>query len=138
MGERGDSRASALASETPTQPSPVRGGALGAISCQFDLRNEGLQHAIRVLQDVVVPEADHPVAVGFDQLGSRLVGRAIGVLPAIQLDCEPETAASEVDDRVADPEFAGELHAQLPAAQVPPPALLRFRGIGAELACNRS
>ena len=104
---------------------------------QFYLGDDGLDHAIGVLKDIVVPEADHTIAVGFDQPGTVFVARAIGMLPSVQLDHEFEAAAGKVDDRVPDSELAGELHPQLPTAQLPPQALLRIRGIRAQLASNR-
>ena len=42
------------------------------------------QHAVGVHQDVVVPVADHLIAMRFDDRGPLGVSDAVGVLPAVE------------------------------------------------------
>lgn len=43
--------------------------------------------AIDVRQDIIVPETQHPIALVFEKAGAlRVIGRGIGMLPAVGLD----------------------------------------------------
>ena len=92
-----------------------------------------LQYAVDILQDVVVPEADNPVAESFDG-PSPLGVDFFPMLPAIQFDDDVPFAACEVGDVPADWELAGELRAfQLARAEMPPEQLFGVGAAGSEL-----
>ena len=117
----------------PTLPRTGEGLRV-AISGEGEFVQDRGQDAVGVLQDNVVPVPEHAVAVRFDDLGPRIVGGVIRVLPAIEFDCKPRGAAGEVHDEVADRTLAGELLAKLAPAQPRPQPLFRFGRIGAKLA----
>lgn len=105
-----------------------KGGRLGFISGEGDLFGDTGQDAVGVLQDIVVPEPDHAVAVGLDFQGAQVVRQAVGVLPTVAFYREAQAAAGKVDNRVADRVLRGELGAaELSSAQVRPKAAL---GVG--------
>jgi hypothetical protein len=81
-----------------------------------------LQHAISVLQDIIVPEAKDGQALSFKERRSTVVlHRPFGVLSAIDFDDKASFAADEVTDEWSDPSLASELEpAQLPIAQTSP------------------
>ena len=119
-------------------PSPtpsLEGRGFSAIAGDFQFFKDSQQHAIGVLQHVVVPEADHAVAVGFDHAGSRFVDRTFIVLPAIKLNCDPGRATGEIDHEIADRKLSCELHStQLAGAQVRPQAPFRVGHIPPQFA----
>ena len=131
---------------SPTLPQWVRGLRRGfggvvfppvvAVGVEGQFFGDALDNTIGVLQDVVVPEADHAVAVALDHPGSRFVGRAVGMLPAVHFDYQLKTAASEIGDSPADLEFAGELNAQLLGAQPRPQAYCSIGRLAPQLLRN--
>lgn len=93
------------------------------------------QHAVEVTQHLVVPEAEHGVAMRFDQLRSGDIGGVAVMLAAVELHHQSRGAAGEVRDVGADRVLEDELPAvQLPVAQCVPQALLRVGAVAAELA----
>src|SRR3546814_13526687 len=91
----------------PPTPSLKGVGLLVARDCDF--LSYDCQHSIHVPQHIVVPEADQAITVGFDDFGPASVGRAFGMLPAVKFDGDAQSAASEIDDEVADLALAGKL-----------------------------
>ena len=62
-----------------------------------------LQHAIDILEDLVVPEADHAITLAVQPARSRLIlRRSRVVLAAVDFDDQPRLQAAEVNDVVAD------------------------------------
>ena len=94
-------------------------------------------HAVGVLQNFVVPEADHTITVALDHPGAPLVSGTVGMLPAVNLDHQFQPAAGEIGDGVADLEFARELNAKLPCAQPRSQQLCRVGRFAAETLRNR-
>jgi hypothetical protein len=96
------------------------------LECPKNLR----QHILCTQQHVIVPEAQHAIALSLQYLGTMLVVRErIEMLPAIQLDHQSRRHADEINDvasqQVLPPELVpGQL---LPAQEVPQAPL----GIGA-------
>ena len=123
--------------DTPTQPSPERGRALGFVSCQRDLLREDFEDTFDVSQNFVVPEADYAVAMGFDKSGSLSVGSVLGMLSAIQLDREPQAATGKIGDETADRKLSRKLHTHLPSTQMRPQVPFRIGRIPAQPLRNR-
>jgi hypothetical protein len=84
----------------------------------FELRQncqDVLQHTIKVLQNLVVPEPHHAIAMGLQPLGSELISvRAPIVLAAIDLDYEFWISAGKIDDVVAERKLPNELESKEP------------------------
>ena len=111
-----------------------KGGSAAFVSGKGDFFRDGLQHAVGVFEDVVVPEADYPVAVGFDAGGSRRV-RLGAMLAAVAFDGQAQASTGEVDDMLADRKLSGEFYAtELAGAQMRPKAALRIGHVAAQLA----
>ena len=100
-------------------PSPRRGEGWGegaahhamsfnvfhAIDAEQYFPADGINNAVDVLDDLIVPEAYHAKAVMLDHLGARLVSSDAlisAMLPAIKFDDEFEAAGTEVSDIVGD------------------------------------
>ena len=116
---------------------PLEGRGLRAVAGEVEFFSDRHEHAVGVLQDVVVPEADYPVTVRFDGCGARIVSSVFSVLAAIEFDREPGGAASEVDHEIADWQLARELcSVQLAGAQVRPQPQFRVGHVAAQLACD--
>jgi len=114
-------------------PFPSGKGRLGVAGYRNLLRDH-LQHSVHVPQHLVVPEADHAVAVDLDQAGSISICGAVGMLPAVEFDCEVQGAAGEVCDEVANGKLPGELRAlKLACAQVHPQPFFGFGSIIAQV-----
>jgi hypothetical protein len=87
---------------------------------------DDLQHAIRVLQDVIVPESENNQTLFTEKAGPDFVTRElIGMLTAVELNHQSSLPAEEVADVRAYWHLAAELEpAQLSRAQTAPqPAL---------------
>ena len=129
----GQSDLSGLVNPSPT-PS-LEGRGLRAVAGEvqfFDYRHE---HAVGVLQHIVVPEADHPVAMRFDDCGARITSSVFNVLAAVEFHREPGGAAGEVDHEIADWQLARELcSVQLTGAQVRPQPPFRVGHVAAQFA----
>ena len=108
---------------------------LGGVSGEFQLFQDGGENAVGILQDVVVPEADYAVAVGFYHRGTRFVGGAVAVLAAVEFDGQPRRSASEIDHEVANRVLARKLEPiQLAGPQMRPEPSFRVGHIVAQLA----
>ena len=130
---RGDISDVALPSPTPS----LEGGDSGLVAGEPDFFLDRFQNAVGVFEDVVVPETDDAIAVGFDASCSR--GVSLGrMLAAIAFDSEFETATGEVDDVTADRELPRELCVERSGSQVQPEAPLGVRHIATELARHAS
>jgi hypothetical protein len=79
-------------------------------------RQNCLEHAFGVGEDVVVPESQHALALTLEPFGSLGVRLVVGVLTAIGLDNQMMLGADEVDDISAD----GVLSPELETGQTPP------------------
>ena len=108
------------------------------VSGDFDFLYDRFQHAVGIIEDVVVPEADDAVAMGFDDSRACGVVGAVGMLPAVAFDGKPEAATGEVGDVVSDRELPCEFHANRSCAQVRPEPPLRIRHLASQLARNVS
>ena len=113
--------------EHPPLTPPSREGDSGFVSREADFFEDCLHNPVGVLKNVVVPETDHTVAVGFDDLGSLSVGQAVGMLPAVAFDDEAQAAANEVRDVAANRVLPGELNTELLRPKARPQAAF---GIG--------
>jgi hypothetical protein len=93
---------------------------------------DALENAVRVAQDVVVPEAEDAIALRFDEAGARFViSYGFGMLAAVQLDDEPLREASEVGEVWADRHLPPPFVLRQLCAQRAPQALLGLRGVAA-------
>ena len=110
--------------------------ALGA-RVVVDCAQNVLEHAIDIRQHVVVPIAQHAIAVCFENSRAVVIsGRSLSVLTTIDLDNKAPRVTSKVDDVAANSNLATEMCASggKPVAQVPPEFPLRFRRRGPHLA----
>ena len=57
---------------------------------------------VYLLEDVIVPEADDGIAIRLDPSRALPVGRAFGMLAAVEFDDEPEFDAGKIGDVSAD------------------------------------
>ncbi|WP_452039000.1 hypothetical protein [Alteraurantiacibacter palmitatis] len=102
-------------------------GFSALVSGDGDFMRNDLQHPVNVPQHIAVPEADHAVAVGFNDLCSAPVGTAFGVLPTVQFNGDTQPAAREIDYEAANLALPREFHAaKLAGAQVLPQQFFRF------------
>ena len=92
---------------SPT-PSRKRGG-LVYVPGDLQFFKDCQQHAIGVLQDVVVPEPDHAPTVRLDHPRSCFVGKTVSMLPAIKFNREPRQTAGEIDHVVANRQLPRDL-----------------------------
>src|SRR5262249_3666658 len=102
-----------------------------------DCAQNVLEHAIDIRQDVVVPIAQHAIAVGFENPRAVVIGsRSLAVLATIDLDNNAPRVTRKIDDVAANSNLATETCASAgkPVAQVPPEFPLCFRRRGAHLA----
>lgn len=102
-------------------PTPSLEGAGLLVASEGDFAGDDLQDAFGVPQNIVVPEANQAVAVGFDDRGSNIISGAFRMLPAVAFDGEAQVAAGEVDDVITDRELSRELcAAKFSGAQMRP------------------
>lgn len=114
------------AGEHPS-PAPFPLGKGSLVARNRNLLCNHLQHPVDIRQHLIVPEADHAVAVGFDNSRAVRVSLAFGMLPAIELDDDPQTSAGEVCDEIAYRKLPRELHSlKIAVAQMQPQLLFRF------------
>lgn len=66
----------------------------------------GLKNSIDIFQDVIVPKADHPIALRFQKVRPDFVSLAVRVLAAVDFDYQPAIAAKEVADIGSDRHLA--------------------------------
>ena len=103
------------------------------VSGEAQFGAEAFQHAVYIRQDIMVPEADHAVAMRFDKRGARGVTVAGRMLSAIQFDDQSRPPAGEVGDMRADRKLADKFEAvELPRAQSCPQRLFRFGRVAAQ------
>jgi hypothetical protein len=100
----------------------------------FDLSRDGFENAVDISQYVMVPKADHSVAMCFDCRRSVSVA-FLRMLPTVALDRNAERAANEIDDTIADRKLPSELRAEkIAVPKVSPKRSLGIRHIVAQLA----
>ena len=92
---------------------PVAVEPVLSIGRQREFVGDHLDHAVGIGQYVDVPEADYPVAEGFNDHGSSRIGRTVRMLPAIHFNSQLRRATRKVNDVVADRKLAGEPNSQL-------------------------
>ena len=127
VGERGAASRPGLGVGHPHPTLPLEGeGLRGAVPRDVEFEHDRFDHAVGVAQDVVVPEADHAIAVSLDLAGADVVGGVVGVLAAVDFDHQPGRTAGEVGDGVADLALPGELRPDLLAPKPRPQANLGF------------
>jgi hypothetical protein len=90
------------------------------------------KHTIRVFEDIIVPKAQNPIAMRFEQLGA--LGITVGawpVLAAIDFNDHLGFVAGKVRDIAADLNLSAKMRARFrePVAQVPPQSLFGVRWI---------
>jgi hypothetical protein len=96
-----------------------------------------LKHAISVLQHVIVPETDRPIAEGFQRPSASGID-FFSVLAAIELNDQTRFPAGEIGDVIADWELPDELGTfELAGSQMMPESFLCVRAAGAQPACDR-
>jgi hypothetical protein len=59
---------------------------------------DGRENAGNVLADLVIPESQETIAIRFEVMRPRLVGRTVAMLPAIELDDDSELMTGEVSE----------------------------------------
>ena len=114
--------------EPPSPALPQRGRGLSgaviepivAVGGEGEGFGYSQDHAVGVLEDFVVPEADDLITVGLDHSRAGCVGGAARMLAAIDFDHQLQPAAGEIGDGTSDLKLARELDAQLARAQSRP------------------
>ena len=92
-----------------------------------------LENAIKVGEDVIVPEADDAVAVLGERRGTNHVAITLGVLPAVEFDNQVRFAAGKIGNVWTNGLLADEFMAeQLAVAQTGPEFAFSVSGIGAK------
>jgi hypothetical protein len=100
---------------------------MGAASLQST--QNFLQHRLRFLKHLIVPEPEHPKSFRFNSgIPLLIVASALSMLPAIKLDHKPRFDTREIGDIAADGNLATEtVAADLPPAEVIPKMPLGIR-----------
>jgi hypothetical protein len=97
------------------------------------------KHAIDIAKHVIVPEAEHAVAVRFQRLRPLGVsGRGRSMVAAVQLHNQVRAVTGEIDDVLLDADLSAEmgiLHSEA-MTQVPPEFAFCFRRSCAHFACE--
>jgi hypothetical protein len=118
---------------TLTLPSPSRERV---VSGQRNLAADHLENAVRIFEDVVVPEADDAIAEGFDHMRARSIDIS-RMLSSVELDREAQASAGEVGDMRANGKLADEFRAFEPAAsQIVPKSVLGIGALSAQFSRN--
>jgi hypothetical protein len=86
-----------------------RGGVEGGGSISVDRCIDCLEHAGHVLENVVVPESQYTIAIGFEIPGARFVRRIAGMLPAVDFDDKLELMAGEIGEVRTDGRLASKV-----------------------------
>jgi hypothetical protein len=87
----------------------------------FELGQECLKHPVQILDDIVVPDADHSITEGAQLTVALFVCGASRVLAAVELDNQAPLATNEVGVISIDGLLADELEAaELPTAKACP------------------
>jgi len=84
----------------------------------LEMFGDGRAHALRIVQQLVAPEPQHPVPLALQEPGAAgfLLGGGV-MLAAVDLDDQPRFVADEVSDKPAD----RHLTAKPPALVLPRP-----------------
>src|SRR5207302_9797935 len=91
-------------------PSPLWGGVRGGGRCNGALNR--LQHTIDVSEDVVIPEAQHAIALRFEKFGALQISIGqFSVLPAVNLNDQPGLMTCKIDNVRAQPHLPPEMRA---------------------------
>src|SRR6267154_2730853 len=116
------------------RPEGERVGVRGFGSILFKRVQNFLEHAIGVLQDVVVPKSQHQISHRFQNLGSICIFRSAScMLPAIKLDDRTRIGTTEIDDIPVNWNLSFEFQAsRSPIAKVEPKHTLGVRLIATE------
>jgi len=87
----------------------------------FEFRQKPLENPVQILDDVVVPDADHAITEGAERAVTMPVFEAFRVLAAIELDNQAPLAADKVHVVAIDGLLADKFEAtQLPSANACP------------------
>jgi hypothetical protein len=90
-------------------------------------RCDDLCNSVKVVQKVIVPEAQHAIAFALEKGGSAFIGRAFRVLAAIGFDDQPCFVTNEVGDERTNRLLSSEFGAvELRAAKDRPKLPLRI------------
>ena len=102
-------------------PSPrLRGEGRGE-GLLFEFGKERLENPVQILNDIVVPDADHAITAGAEIAVALPVFLTSGVLAAVEFDNQAPLATNEVDVVAIDGLLADEFEAvELPAAKACP------------------
>jgi hypothetical protein len=102
-------------------PRPASGERAGVRGCFSSSDRSVWRNSVEILDNIVVPDADHAITEGVKCAIALLVLGAFCVLAAVELDNQAPLAANKVDvvssDRLLADKFEG---AQLPAAKACP------------------
>jgi hypothetical protein len=100
---------------------------------------DGSQHALRLLQHVVVPKAQHAIASRSEKRGSRRIcAGACHVLTPIDLNDDPPLVTGEIDEIGTDGRLAAKMKfLSEQGAQMPPELSLGIGHRTAKLARSR-
>ena len=90
---------------------------------------DSLNNAVRVGQNVDVPEPYHPVSITLDDPRSHLVAYTYRVLPSVNLDNQLGRSANEIDNIGSDGMLTGEVNTQLISFQSRPQSLFGVRRV---------
>src|SRR5262249_55736444 len=114
-------QAHASASGAPLPlPGGERVGVRGQGSMSVERSEDGVENALGIAQDIIVPESQHAVTERFENSGGLEIRLgAFGVLPSVKLDDKARVGADEVDDVAVN----GCLAPELPAAESSVPQL---------------
>src|SRR5262249_1774028 len=94
-----------------------------------------LNGSVRVLQGIVVPNADHPKPLRLEPGRALLIpAHRTGVLTAVDLDDQSSLQAQEVHDIRSDRSLSAKLHAELAKSKPRPQTALSVRQFLSQLA----
>jgi hypothetical protein len=69
----------------PLPPLLRRGGVRGG-GCHSEGADDGLDHPVDVVEDVIIPESENAITLSIEIGSSREVSRTVGVLTAVDFD----------------------------------------------------
>lgn len=114
-----------------------KGGFSALVAGDGDFFADADQDAVGILKDVIVPETDQTVTMGFNHFRPGLIGQTIGMLPAVEFHNQTQTPAREIDHGIANRKLPRKLHAfKLAGAQMRPQAAFRVRRVATQFARN--
>ena len=136
VGERGNAARPAREVAHPLAIFPLKGDG-SVVSRDGDGFGNADKDALGVVQDIIVPEPDHRVAIRFDGPSADDIGHVFGVLAAINLDYQLCLATGEIGDKWANRKLARELNAQLLASKSRPQPFFRLGRLAPQHPRNR-